>query len=169
MQSQLSEIAKSKGSEVHAIAPDASVAEAVQKMHDQKVGALLVRADDKVAGIFTERDVLFRVVNDSLDPQTTQVAQVMTENPYSVPPSMTVEEAMRQVSERRVRHLPIMDGDKLLAMISSGDLTSWVVREQEQEIEGLNRDVKSFATKNKALIALVAGFAVLIGVGVMTS
>lgn len=169
MQSLLSELAGAKGQDVHSIPPNTTVAAAVQEMHDQNIGALLVLENAKVAGIFTERDVLFRVVNDNLDPKATTVAQVMTKDPLSATLATTVEEAMRQVTDKRVRHLPLLDGDKLVGMISSGDLTRWVVRTQEKEIEELNSNVKSFATKNKALIALVGAFTVLIAVGVATS
>lgn len=169
MQSLLSELASAKGQDVHSVPPNTTVAAAVQEMHDQNIGALLVLEDAKVAGIFTERDVLFRVVNDNLDPKATTVAQVMTKDPLSATPATTVEEAMRQVTDKRVRHLPLLEGDKLVGMISSGDLTRWVVRTQEKEIEELNSNVKSFATKNRALIALVGAFTVLIAVGVATS
>lgn len=169
MLSMLREVAESKDQDVHSIAPNAMVADAVRNMQEHKVGALLVLDQERIAGIFTERDVLFRVVNDGLDPAATPVSQVMTKEPYSVAPSMTVEEAMREVTDRRVRHLPLIDGDQPVGMISSGDLTRWVVRAQEREIEGLTRDVRSFAAKNKALIALVVGFAILIAVGIATT
>lgn len=169
MQSLLSELAEAKGHDVHSIPPNATVADAVKEMHDQNVGALLVLEGADISGIFTERDVLFRVVNDSLDPKVTTVAQVMTKDPLSATPATTVEDAMRQVTDKRVRHLPLVDSGKLVGMISSGDLTRWVVRTQEQEIKELNSNVKSFATKNRALLALVGVFAVLIAVGIATS
>ena len=169
MQTLLSEVAGSKGQDVYSIPPNTTVAAAVREMHEQNIGALLVLEDAKVAGIFTERDVLFRVVNDNLDPKVTTVGQVMTKDPLSATPTTTVEEAMRKVTNERVRHLPLVEGDKLVGMISSGDLTRWVVRAQEEEIKELNTNVKSFATKNRALIALLCAFSVLIAVGVATS
>lgn len=169
MQHPLSTILERKGSDVHFAAPSASVSEAVRKMHEQKVGSLLVMEDDRLRGIITERDVLFRVVNDGIDPTQTPVSQVMTDNLKTASPTTTVEEAMRQVTEQRVRHLPLVDGDKVVGMVSSGDLTRWVVDSQKGEIEELHGEVKKEGNKFKATIALVAAFAILIVVGIATS
>jgi CBS domain-containing protein len=133
----LNAVLASKDRTVHSISPTASVLEAVQKMNSERIGALLVCAGDEVVGIFTERDVLTRVVDARRDPNTTTVDEVMTDELVVVKPSMTVEEAMAVVTERRCRHLPVLDGPQLIGLVSIGDLTRWVSRNQEIHIQDL--------------------------------
>jgi len=117
--------------------PDTTVTESVSKMHDENIGALLVMEDDNLIGIFTERDALTNVLAAGIDPNNTKVAAVMTENPFCVDPSITIEEAMSIVTNRKIRHLPIVHNDKLVGMVSSGDLTHWLVEDREDEIREL--------------------------------
>ena len=92
---------------------------------------------EKLVGIFTERDALNKVLAAGLDPGKTKVCDVMTKDPYSIPPTTTVGEAMELVTKRRFRHLPIVKNGKVLAVISSGDLTHWLVKEQVGEVQEL--------------------------------
>jgi CBS domain-containing protein len=117
-------------SEAQAVGPDATVTECVRKMSAAKIGALLVLNGDRLVGIFTERDALNRVLAAGLDPRSTKVSEVMTRDPVSVPPSTTVGAAMELVTQRRFRHLPVIDNGKVLALVSSGDLTHWLVKAQ---------------------------------------
>jgi CBS domain-containing protein len=133
----LNAVLSSKGDTVHSVAPTASVLDAVRKMNGERIGSLLVRAGDDVVGIFTERDVLTRVVDQGRDPAVTTVAEVMTRDLVAVNASITVEEAMAVVTEKRCRHLPVMDGAQLLGLVSIGDLTRWVSRHQEIHIQDL--------------------------------
>lgn len=169
MQHTLSAVLDRKGSEFFHAPPDTSVSDAVHMMHDHNVGSLLIMDEDRLSGIVTERDILLRVVDQGVDPTRTAVSQVMTGNPKTVSPSTTVEEAMRQVSEQRTRHLPLVDGGKVVGLVSSGDLTRWVVDSQKGEIKELEGAVKKEGNKFKATIALVVAFAVLIAVGIATS
>jgi CBS domain-containing protein len=137
MQSTLSAILQQKGHEVLTVAPDAKVIDAVRKMNEHGVGSLLVMNGDEVVGIFTERDVLRRVVDAELDPRTTRVAKVMTRELITVRQRMTVTEAMAVVTEKRCRHLPVIEDGQLLGMVSIGDLTRWVSREQALHIQDL--------------------------------
>jgi CBS domain-containing protein len=98
---------------------------------------LLVTARGRPVGIFTERDVLVRVVAAGLDPNRTVVHEVMTQNPVVIRSDMTVNEAMRVITERRCRHLPVIDRGELRGLISIGDLMSWLVRDQQRTIEDL--------------------------------
>jgi len=139
VQTQLAVVVERKGSTVHAVPPSATVLEAVRRMNQDRIGAVLVRDGEQVAGIFTERDVLTRVVDRGLDPATTPVGEVMTSSLVTVGPRTTVEEAMAVVSEKRCRHLPVMDGDRLVGLVSIGDLTRWVTRHQAWHIEDLVR------------------------------
>jgi CBS domain-containing protein len=128
---------KSKGRTVHTISPESSVLDAVRKMNHERIGALLVMKDDELVGIFTERDVLTRVVDQTRDPAATPVAEVMTGNPVVVTAAATINEAMAIVSEKRCRHLPVVDEGKLLGLVSAGDLTHWVTRGHEYHIQDL--------------------------------
>jgi CBS domain-containing protein len=133
----LNAVLSSKGNTVHSVSPTASVLEAVRIMNKERIGSLLVCADNELIGIFSERDVLIRVVDEGRDPGKTTVAEVMTRELVVVRPSMTVEEAMAVVTERRCRHLPVMDESNLLGLVSIGDLTRWVTRNQEIHIQDL--------------------------------
>ncbi len=122
---------------IHSVAADTLVMECVRLMTAKKIGALIVMNGDELAGIFTERDALNRVLAAGLDPRNTKVSAVMTKDPYCAPPTTTVAAAMELVTKRRFRHLPIVDKGKVLAVVSSGDLTHWLVRDQMGEVQGL--------------------------------
>jgi CBS domain-containing protein len=126
-----------KGSKVHCVVPEATVLAAVRKMNEERIGALLVCDGSDVLGIFTERDILCRVVDSTRDPATTEVAEVMTNELIAVPPDTLVEEAMAVITEKRCRHLPVIDDGNLVGLVSIGDLTSWVSRHQEGHIKDL--------------------------------
>ncbi len=126
-----------KGSKVHCVVPEATVLAAVRKMNEERIGALLVCDGSDVLGIFTERDILCRVVDSTRDPATTEVAEVMTNELVAVPPDTLVEEAMAVITEKRCRHLPVIDDGNLVGLVSIGDLTSWVSRHQEGHIKDL--------------------------------
>jgi CBS domain-containing protein len=122
---------------IHSVGPDTLVTECVRIMSTKKIGALIVMDGEKLVGIFTERDALNKVLAAGLEPSRTKVSDVMTKDPYSIPPTTTVGEAMELVTKRRFRHLPIVKNGKVLAVISSGDLTHWLVKEQVGEVQEL--------------------------------
>lgn len=122
---------------IHSVAPDASVTECVRMMTSEKIGALLVMEGDKLSGIFTERDALNKVLAAGRDPRVTKVAEVMTKNPFCVPPTTSVGVAMELVTRGRFRHLPVVQDGKVLAIVSSGDLTHWLVKDQRRDIQEL--------------------------------
>ena len=126
-----------KGDTVEAIAPETSVLRAVERMNECRIGSLVVCDGDRPIGIFTERDVLVRVVARGLDPKRTPVGEVMTRELIAIRPDVTVTEAMLVITERRCRHLPVVDDRGLRGMVSIGDLTRWLVRDREQTIEDL--------------------------------
>ena len=137
MQNTLADVIAVKGSTVHSVAPEATVLDAVRAMNAEKIGALLVRDGEEVVGIFTERDVLCRVLDSERDPATTRVAEVMSTELVAVRPSTRVEEAMAVITEKRCRHLPVLDDGELVGLVSIGDLTRWVSRHQEGHIQDL--------------------------------
>jgi CBS domain-containing protein len=134
---------KEKGSSVFCIAVDATVAAAVAEMNRQHIGSLLVKDAQAVVGIFTERDVLTRVVAASCDPQTTLVRDVMTKDLSFIQKDTSVEDAMQMMTDMRVRHLPILHEGQLLGMISIGDITRWLLKVNEMEAENLRKYVFS--------------------------
>jgi len=137
MHATLQELLRHKGDKVHTISPEHTVLSAVQYMNDEKIGSLLVHNEHGVLGIISERDILCRVVDAQLDTTTATVGQIMTKELVTVKPTTTMEEAMSVCTEKRCRHLPVMDGDRLVGLISSGDLTRWVVRNQAFHIQDL--------------------------------
>jgi CBS domain-containing protein len=122
---------------IHTVGPDALVTECVRTMTVEKIGALIVMDGEKLIGIFTERDALNKVLAPGLDPRSTKVSEVMTKDPYCIPPTTTVGAAMQLVTKRRFRHLPIVENGKVLAVVSSGDLTHWLVADQIGEVQEL--------------------------------
>jgi len=114
---------------IHSVGPKLSVTECVRRMNEHKIGAMLVMEDDQLLGIFTERDAITRVLGAGLDPTSTNVSGVMTKNPISVSPSTSLEEAMGIVTNRRIRHLPVVEDGIVLGMVSSGDLTHRLVED----------------------------------------
>ena len=108
---------------VHSIGPEVSVSECVRLMNEFRIGSMLVMEDGQLLGIFTERDAITRVLGAALDPVSTNVSRVMTKNPVWVTPSTTLEDAMGIVTNKRIRHLPVVEDGRVLGVVSSGDLT----------------------------------------------
>lgn len=133
------DILASKGSHVATIAPTATVLEATTKMNERKIGALVVQDQERVVGIFTERDVLRRVVAAERAPRDTRVGEVMTRDVVCCSPDTDLEDASRIMRDQRVRHLPVCDGDGgLSGLISIGDLNALHASTQEAQIHFLN-------------------------------
>lgn len=126
------------GHHCFSVSGDSSVADAVRIMNEEHIGSVLVREGPRMVGIFTERDVLRRVVQDHRDPETTAVSEVMTRDPATIGPEANTRDAMQVMTRARVRHLPIVDGDELLGLISIGDLVAAVSFDLTHEVEALH-------------------------------
>ena len=126
-----------EGEAIHSVGPDTLVTECVRLMTASKIGALIVLDGERLTGIFTERDALNKVLAGGLDPGNTKVSEVMTRDPYCIGPTTTVDDAMKLITKRRFRHLPVVDNGKVLAVVSSGDLTHWLVQDQMGEVQEL--------------------------------
>jgi len=137
MLTPLSTLLEDKGASVFSVAPDFSVSDCVRKMNTERIGAVMVMDGDRPVGIFTERDVMIRVLDAERDPRTTRVSEVMSPDLACVKSTTTVGEALHIISEKRFRHLPVIDDGTVKGMVSIGDLTHWLVRGQEQEIQQL--------------------------------
>lgn len=128
-----------KGSMVHSIDPTATVLEATQKMNQHKLGALLVMAEGHVAGIFTERDVLRRVVAEQRDPSTSTVGEVMTTEVICCQPEDDLDEISAVMQQKRVRHVPVCGANgRIMGMISIGDVNAYHASNQEAHINFLS-------------------------------
>ena len=131
-------ILKSKANQtIHKITPEASVFDAVKLMADKDIGALLVMAGTKVAGIITERDYSRKIALMSRSSKETRVREIMTSDVLYVRPERTSDECMALMTENRLRHLPVMDGGQLIGLISIGDLVKATISEQQFIIEQL--------------------------------
>jgi CBS domain-containing protein len=136
-------VLKRKGGEVWFVTPDQTVYEAIERMADKAVGALLVISDDKLLGIISERDYARKVILKGRSSRTTFVKEIMTSSVISVTSGQTVDECMDIMTRNRIRHLPIIENEKVLGVISIGDLVKWVVSEQEETIEHLQNYISS--------------------------
>jgi|SRR5579863_5137543 len=136
----LSEILREKaGFPLFAIDEGANVLEAVQMMNDCSVGALIVNKAGRMTGIFTERDVLRKVLGQRLDPALVSLAQVMTDKVICCTPGTSIEEARELMRSRRIRHLPILDAEgEVVGVVSIGDLNAHLTTHQEVEIHYLH-------------------------------
>ncbi len=137
MQTPLSVLLKDKGHAIHCIVPNTTVYDAVVEMRRLGIGALLVLEQDTLQGILSERDVVLKMIGCSCDPANMLVKEIMTKDPTTVTLNTTVQQAMHIVTEKRFRHLPVVENGKLVGLISIGDLTRWVMLAQEHDITSL--------------------------------
>lgn len=135
--STISDVLARKGTEVATTAPDATVLDAANLMNERRIGALCVVRGVDLVGVFTERDILTRVVSARLDPATTKVADVMTSPVITCGPRGETDDCAAVMSHKRIRHLPVMDGGKLVGMVSTGDLMALEATEKQAFIDDL--------------------------------
>lgn len=126
-----------KGNQVWSIAPDASVYEALERLAERDIGALLVMEGDRLAGIFSERDYARKIVLHGKSSADTPVKDVMTPEVVCVGPDHRIENCMALMTQKHIRHLPVLDDDKVVGLISIGDVVKEVIAEQEFVIEQL--------------------------------
>jgi CBS domain-containing protein len=137
MKTPISALLERKGPLVHAVTPTMTVAEAVAEMNRQRVGCVIVLDGTRLCGIFTERDVLRRVVGASLDPKVTRVSEVMTDQIITIAPDTTIEDALLVFTDKRCRHLPVVHDGKMIGLLSSGDVSRWMSDVHRSEAEHL--------------------------------
>jgi CBS domain-containing protein len=126
-----------KGSGIYSVAPGDSVLDAIRLMAEKHIGALLVLRDGALVGIVSERDYARKVILKDRSSRDTAVADIMSSPVITVGPNATLDECMRTVTDHRVRHLPVIDGAKIIGVLSIGDLVKAVIDEQAREIEQL--------------------------------
>jgi CBS domain-containing protein len=138
------DILQLKGTTVWTIRPDATVFEAIQLMADKNIGAVLVTDREKLIGIISERDYTRKVALKGKSSKELKVREILTEKMIHVSPQHTIEECLRLMTDHRVRHLPVLDGDKIAGVISIGDLVNWVISAQNATIRQLETYISGY-------------------------
>ncbi|MFN4211771.1 MAG: CBS domain-containing protein [Devosia sp.] len=132
------QILAAKGNKAMAVAPDNSVLDALKIMAEHDIGAVLVTEGERLVGIFTERDYARKVALRGLVSRDVKVSELMTANPTTVAPSQTVDQVMQTMTQRRFRHLPVVENGKIAGIVTIGDMVKCVVSEQEATIQQLS-------------------------------
>ena len=136
---QVRDVIRVKGNHVHAVSPDTTVFDAIVQMNQHKIGAVLVMKREQVVGIFTERDVLRRVIGEERPPRKVTVGEVMTKDIICCEPDTDLEDVATIMKTRKIRHIPVCDGDgKVHGMVSIGDLNAYHTTNQEAQIHFLS-------------------------------
>ena len=134
---------ESKAPEVFAIGPDAPVIDAIRLMAEKRIGAVVVMDGGRLAGILSERDYARKIVLQGRSSATTPVRDIMTADVVTVGLQDNIERCMQIVTERRIRHLPVVDGDAVLGVVSIGDLVKAVIEDQQLQLDQLQRYIAS--------------------------
>ncbi|HEX4336708.1 MAG TPA: CBS domain-containing protein [Polyangiaceae bacterium] len=141
----VADIISVKGSTAHCVGADDTVYAAVEKMVKHNVGALLVMENDMLVGIVTERDYLRRIAVEGRTSKETRVATIMTANPTTVSSGTTIQRCMQTMTERRIRHLPVMSGRRIAGVLSIGDIVKSMLSEQASHIEQMTEYIQGRA------------------------
>ncbi|MFU8877185.1 MAG: CBS domain-containing protein [Wenzhouxiangellaceae bacterium] len=131
------ELMEKRGDQLFSVTSDTNAAEAIRIMCEANIGCVLVIDDNTLVGIFSERDALHQLCNKNISPQDKQVSELMTRDVVTVNASVTVADALAECTDRRVRHLPVVDKGQLLGLLSIGDLVRFVVKDKERTIADL--------------------------------
>jgi CBS domain-containing protein len=141
-----------KGRSLWTIGPDATVLEAVAKMAEKNIGSLLVMEDEKLIGIITERDYARNVILKGKTSSTTLVRDIMQRNVIHVRPEQSVELCMALMTEKRVRHLPVLEGTKVIGIVSIGDLLKFIISKKEFDIDQLEHYVQGYGWQTSSKV-----------------
>jgi CBS domain-containing protein len=139
----VAQVLQAKGYDIWSVTPDTSVYDAIKMMADKEVGALLVLEGEKLVGIVSERDYARKVILKGKSSKDTPVREIMTSKVYYVRPEQTIEECMALMTAKRIRHLPVLDGDQLVGILSIGDVVKAVIADQEFLIQQLEHYITS--------------------------
>lgn len=131
------DILRNKGAVIFSVEQTATVYEAIELMCEKNIGGLLIVENGKLAGIFTERDYARKLILKGKSSKDTLIRELMTINPVSVTPASSIEDCMTIMTDKRIRHLPVVESDILIGMISIGDVVRFMIEEQKSIIEHL--------------------------------
>jgi CBS domain-containing protein len=137
------QLLEAKSADVHSIAPDAPVIDAIRLMAERRIGALLVMEGTRLAGILSERDYARKVVLQGRSSKDTPVRDIMTAQVITVAPQDSTDRCMQLVTDSRIRHLPVLEGGQVVGVVSIGDLVKAVIADQRQELDHLQRYIAS--------------------------
>jgi len=132
-----------KGNAVYSISPDSSVYDALEMLEERNLGALVVIDNDKLIGIFTERDYARKVILKGRSSQETLVRDIMTDRPIVVTPNFSIEQCMQMMTDKYIRHLPVMENDRLVGFISIGDIVRFIIEEKDYIIDTMRSYITS--------------------------
>lgn len=132
-----------KGHTVHSISPESSVYDALEVLEEKNLGALVVVDKGKLIGVFTERDYARKVVLKGRSSKETLVADIMSDRPIYVNPNTSIEDCMQLMTDKFVRHLPVLENNELIGIVSIGDLVKYIISEKEYIIENLRHYITS--------------------------
>jgi CBS domain-containing protein len=135
---QVGDLLGEKGTEIFSIAPEATVAEAVRVLAEKGIGSLLVMKEGGLCGIVTERDYARKVVAGGLSSENTSVADIMTADVFTTGVEQNIDECMMLMTEKRIRHLPVVDGERVIGLISIGDLMKAIISDNQRAIGALD-------------------------------
>jgi CBS domain-containing protein len=138
------DLLREKGTQVYATSPDATVYDALQQMADKNIGALIVFEGDRMVGLISERDYARKIVLKNKFSRETAVSEIMSRDVVTVAPDKNLEECMEVISEHRVRHLPVVEEDRVLGIISIGDVVKGIIDHKEFIIEQLEYYIKGW-------------------------
>lgn len=129
--------AKGNGSDIFSVEPNTIVYAAIEVMAQKNIGGLLITENGKLVGIFTERDYARKLILKGKSSKDTTIGELMTKNPFTVTPDSSIEECMTLMSNRRIRHLPVVENESLVGVISIGDVVRFIIEEQKSIIAHL--------------------------------
>lgn len=130
-------ILEKKGCTVYTVGPDSTVYDALELLEEQNLGSLVVTDQEKLIGVFTERDYARKVVLKGRASKETYIREIMSDRPVVVNQHTTIEECMQLMTEKHIRHLPVMEGSALVGVISIGDVVKYIIEEKDYVIENL--------------------------------
>lgn len=139
--SQIGKLLETKGADIWSVHPDDSVFKAIEIMDAKGAGALVVILDEKLIGVVSERDCARKVILKKLPADATKVKEIMTRDVFYTHPAQTVDECLAVMTKRGIRHLPVLDNNQLLGVISLGDLVKEVIAEQQFKIDNLEHTI----------------------------